>query len=69
MLITNTQKLGPGELAGLESNDVLLEIGGLKVDSVATYTYAMNKAYSSGKTIPMKYMRGDEIFETNVTLK
>ncbi|MBR6462594.1 PDZ domain-containing protein [bacterium] len=69
MLITNTQKLGPGELAGLESNDVLLEIGGLKVDSVSTYTYAMNKAYSSGKTIPMKYMRGDEIFETNVTLK
>ena len=69
MLVTNTQKLGPGELAGLETNDVLLEIGGLKVDSVATYTYAMNKSYEAGKTIPMKYMRGDEVFETNVTLK
>lgn len=69
MLITNTQKLGPGELAGLQSNDVLMEIGGLKVDSVATYTYAMNKAYSSGKTIPVKYMRGSEVFEANVSLK
>ncbi|MBO7434608.1 PDZ domain-containing protein [bacterium] len=69
MLITNTQKLGPGELAGLQSNDVLMEIGGLKVDSVATYTYAMNKAYSSSKTIPVKYMRGSDVFEANVSLK
>ena len=69
MLITNTQKLGPGELAGLQANDVLLEIGGLKVDSVATYTYAMNKAYGEGKTISVKYMRGSEIEEANVTLK
>ncbi len=69
MLITNTQKLGPGELAGLQANDVILEIGGLKVDSVATYTYAMNKAYSAGKTIPIKYMRGSDIEEANVTLK
>ncbi|MBR5624419.1 PDZ domain-containing protein [bacterium] len=69
MLITNTQKLGPGELAGLQANDVLMEIGGLKVDSVATYTYAMNKAYGSSKTIPVKYMRGSEVYEANVSLK
>jgi len=69
MIITRINRVSPLAKAGLQRRDVIVSIGGLKVDSNNTFTYAMNKAYKDGKAVTMTIMRGKETKKVTVNLE
>jgi len=69
MIITRLNRVSPLLKAGLQRRDVIISIGGMKVDSNATFTYAMNKACEYGKTFPMTVMRGKNVKKVTVNLE
>ncbi|MCK5852793.1 PDZ domain-containing protein [bacterium] len=69
MIITRLNKVSPLLKAGLQRRDVIISIGGLKVDSNATFTYAMNKACEYGKTFPVTVMRGKNVKKVTINLE
>jgi len=69
MIITRVNRVSPLMKAGLQRRDVIISIDGKRVDSNTTFTYALNKAYENGKSIPMTIMRGKKIKKVIVNLE
>ena len=69
MIITRVNRVSPLMKAGLQRRDVIISIGGMRVDSNTTFTYAMNKACEDSKSFPMTVMRGKKLKKVTVNLE
>ncbi|MDD3340649.1 MAG: trypsin-like peptidase domain-containing protein [Bacilli bacterium] len=67
VVVVGVQKDTPASAASLEKGDVVAEIDGTKIDSVARLRYTLYK-YSVGDKIKVKYYRGKDLKEVTVTL-
>lgn len=67
VVVVGVQKDTPAAAASLEKGDVVAEIDGTKIDSVARLRYTLYK-YSVGDKIKVKYYRGKDLKEVTVTL-
>ncbi len=56
----------PAQKAGIQTNDVIIQLGDTKVTDVQTYMQALGK-HQKGETVPVKFMRGKETVEVQVT--
>ena len=56
----------PAQKAGILTNDVIIQLGDQEVTDVQTYMQALGK-HKKGETVPVKYIRGKETKETQVT--
>lgn len=57
----------PAASAGLKKGDVIIEMGGVKVENTSQFRYLLYK-YNIGDEVKVKYYRGDEVKETTLTL-
>jgi len=69
MIITRVNRVSPLMKAGLQRRDVIISVGGIRVDSNTTFTYAMNKACENDKSFPMTVMRGKKLKKVTVNLE
>ena len=69
MIITRVNRVSPLMKAGLQRRDVIISIGGKRVDSNTTFTYALNKACEEGKSVSMTVMRGKKLKKVIVNLE
>lgn len=65
--IVGVQNDTPASKAGFQKGDVIVEIDGTKIDSLAKFRYTLYK-YSIGDKIKVKYYRGKDLKEVTVTL-
>ena len=64
--ITGTQKSSPAELAGLQSGDVIVELGGIQIDSIYDYVYCL-QALKADESVPVKVRREGRVVELKIT--
>lgn len=57
---------GPAELAGLQKDDLIVEIAGQSVTNIYDYTYAL-ELLKVGEPVTVVYMRGGERLEATLT--
>ena len=57
---------GPASMAGVKSGDVIVELGGMKVENIYDYTYAI-EALKIGEPVGIVVLRGGERFELKIT--
>ena len=69
MIITRVNRVSPLMKAGLQRRDVIISIGGKRVDSNTTFTYALNKACENGAPVSMTVMRGKKLKKVIVNLE
>lgn len=67
VLIATVTKDGPGDLAGLHPNDIIVEVDGEPVPSQGEFV-ALVKGKAVGDTMILKVWRAGETFETTLTL-
>jgi len=56
----------PGQKAGIQTGDVIIQMGDLEIKDIQDYMGALGK-FDKGDTIPVKVRRGKEIVELTVT--
>jgi aminopeptidase YwaD len=56
----------PAQKAGLQANDVILQLGELLITSVETYMQALNR-FDKGQTTNIVIKRGNEVLELPIT--
>lgn len=64
--ITGTQKASPAEKAGLKSGDVIIELGGIQIESIYDYVYCL-QALKAEETVPVKVRRDGRLVELKIT--
>jgi len=70
MLVYRVKKLSPASKAGIMARDVIIGIGGKKVDNPKTFTFAINEAYKSDKNaISITVKRRKELKELMVEME
>jgi len=57
---------GPASKAGVKAGDVIVELGGKKVENIYDYTYAID-ALKIGEATTIKVRRGEEILDLKIT--
>lgn len=67
VIVVEVSSGSPAEAAGLKANDVITELNGTAVSSIASLRYELYK-YKSGDTITIKYMRNNKVSTTKLTL-
>ena len=67
VVLVEVSKGSPAAKAGLQKGDVVVELGGEKVKSVAEFRYSLY-THKIGEEITIKYFRNDELKETKVKL-
>ncbi len=65
--IESVKEEGPAAVAGLQTGDVILEIGGTRITSYRRFV-ARATSLNPGELIKIKYKRGDEELETELTV-
>ncbi len=65
--ITAVQRGGPGDMAGLRGNDIIVRIGDLEIDNNGDLLQALTQ-HRGGETVTVAFYRGDSLQETEVTL-
>lgn len=65
--VVNVQSDTPASKANLQKGDVIVEINGTKIDSLAKFRFTLYK-YSIGDKVKVKYYRGKDIKEVTITL-
>lgn len=64
--LSGVTKGAPAEDAGLKMNDVIVELGGAKIENIYDYTFAI-EALKIGETISVKVVRDGETIELELT--
>lgn len=64
--ITGTAKNSPAEKSGLNNGDIIVELGGLKIENLYDYVYAL-QSLKPNKTVSMKVKRGDKTQDMEIT--
>lgn len=67
VVLVSVEKNSPADKVGLTKGDVIVEIGGEKVTSIASFKYNLY-THDVGETVKIKYFRGEELKETEVKL-
>lgn len=67
VVVISTEKDYPAQIAGLKKGDVILEINGTKIESMAHFRFTLYK-YSVGDKIKITYYRDKKIKEIELTL-
>ncbi len=67
VVLTSVSKGSPAAKAGLQKGDVVVELGGEKIKSVAEFRYNLY-THEVGEEITVKYFRNDELKEAKVKL-
>ena len=67
IVITSVEKGSPAEKGGLKKGDVIVELGGKKIKTVAEFRYNLY-THDVGEEISIKYFRDDELKEAKVKL-
>lgn len=67
VVVVSTEKGSPAEKAGIQKNDIIVELDGVKVADTAHLRYNLYK-HSVGDKVQIKYFRDKELKETTVTL-
>jgi Tol biopolymer transport system component len=63
--ISGTSKLSPAEKAGLQTGDIIIELGGTKVTNLQDYVYCLQSMKADVKT-PIKVMRQGQVVELSI---
>jgi hypothetical protein len=66
--ISGTSKDSPAESAGLKAGDVIVGLGGIKIDSIYDYVYCL-QALKADVKVPIQVRRGDKMVELSITPK
>lgn len=66
--ISGTSKDSPAETAGLKPGDVIVGLGGIKIDSIYDYVYCL-QALKADVKVPIQVRRGDKMVELSITPK
>ena len=66
-VLSYVEEKKPADKAGLIVGDVIVELGGKKVDDVSHFKYLLYK-YKVGDTVKIKYYRNNKLHETEITL-
>jgi len=66
--ISGTSKDSPAESAGLKPGDVIVGLGGIKIDSIYDYVYCL-QALKADVKVPIQVRRGDKMVELSITPK
>lgn len=56
----------PGQKAGIETGDIIIQMGGFKIKDIQNYMDALGK-FEKGQTVPVKVKRGNEMVDLSVT--
>jgi hypothetical protein len=56
----------PGQLAGIQTGDVIIQMGDLEIKDIQDYMGALGK-FDKGQTIPVKIKRADKVITLSVT--
>lgn len=67
VVVLEVQENSPASDAKLKKGDVIIELGGSKVSTVAEFRYNLYK-HEVGETIEIKYVRDNKIKTTKITL-
>jgi serine protease Do len=65
--ITEVQRGGPADLAGLRLEDIIVRLADQKIDNNGDLLQALT-VHRTGETVEVQYYRGQELRETEVTL-
>lgn len=63
--ISGTSKDSPAETAGLKPGDVIVGLGGIKIDSIYDYVYCL-QALKADVSVPMRVVRGGQALELTI---
>ncbi len=66
--ISGTSKDSPAESAGLKAGDVIVGLGGIKIDSIYDYVYCL-QALKADISVPIQVRRGEKMVELKITPK
>ncbi|MDX9731795.1 MAG: M20/M25/M40 family metallo-hydrolase, partial [Bdellovibrionales bacterium] len=66
--ISGTSKDSPAEAAGLRAGDVIVALGGIKIESIYDYVYCL-QALKADVTVPVQVLRGGRTVELKITPK
>ena len=66
--LTGVSSSGPADLAGIKGGDVIVELGGQKIENIYDYTYAID-SLSVDKPTQIKIIRGEERLELEIIPK
>lgn len=66
--ISGTSKDSPAESAGLQAGDVIIGLGGIKIESIYDYVYCL-QALKADVTVPIQVNRGGRTVELKITPK
>jgi len=66
LMLSGVAKNGPADKAGLQADDVIVELAGRKIENIYDYTYAM-EALKVGQTVSIKVERGDQKLDLQIT--
>ncbi len=64
--ISGTSKDSPAETAGLKPGDVIVGLGGIKIDSIYDYVYCL-QALKADVSVPMKVVRSGKSVDLTIT--
>lgn len=64
--ISGTSKNSPAEKSGLKSGDVIVEVGGTKIENLYDYVYVL-QALKPNETVSLKIKRGEKVENLSVT--
>lgn len=67
VIVTNVTPDGPSARAGIAPGDVLLEVGGAEVPSMAQLFRAVWSQGQPGAAIPLKVLRGTKVVDVTIT--
>ncbi|MGE0761735.1 MAG: M28 family peptidase [Bdellovibrionales bacterium] len=63
--ISGTTKASPAEMAGLQEGDIIVELGGIKIDNIQDYVYCLQSMKANQKT-PLRVMRQGRVVELEI---
>ncbi len=67
IVLTSVEKNSPAAKAGLKEGDVIVELGGKKIKTVAEFRYNLY-THEVGEEVSIKYFRNDKLEETKAKL-
>lgn len=67
VVVYSVEDGSPASSAGFEKGDIILELGGQKITSLAEFRYYLYK-HLAGETVEVKYLRGGKVKTTTITL-
>lgn len=66
VLLSGTSKNSPAEKAGLKAGDVLLELGGMKLNNIHDFVYCL-QALKANQTVAVRILREGQPLELSIT--